>query len=137
MSEQHDVLIVGGGTAGITVAAQLLSQEAAPKVTIVDPSKTHDYQPIWTLVGGGVFTHESGIHVDGLIKHRLNYEGVNPDHLGRQHQFVLGKHSGNHAVTLAYANIGLQLPTPITKTDEGGLPKPIDGHHAPGNSKRW
>jgi sulfide:quinone oxidoreductase len=58
MSEQHDVLIVGGGTAGISVAAQLLQQEAAPKVTIIDPSKTHDYQPIWTLVGGGVFPRE-------------------------------------------------------------------------------
>jgi sulfide:quinone oxidoreductase len=58
MSEQHDVLIIGGGTAGITVASQLLNQAAAPKVTIVDPSKTHDYQPIWTLVGGGVFPRE-------------------------------------------------------------------------------
>ena len=58
MSEQHDVLIIGGGTAGISVAAQLLQQEAAPKVTIIDPSKTHDYQPIWTLVGGGVFPRE-------------------------------------------------------------------------------
>jgi sulfide:quinone oxidoreductase len=58
MSEQHDVLVIGGGTAGITVAAQLLQQEAAPRVTIVDPSKTHDYQPIWTLVGGGVFPRE-------------------------------------------------------------------------------
>ena len=38
MSEQHDVLIIGGGTAGITVAAQLLQQAAAPNVTIVDPS---------------------------------------------------------------------------------------------------
>ena len=59
MSEQHDVLIVGGGTAGITVAAQLLEQEAAPKVTIVEPSQTHDYQPLWTLVGGGVFPREA------------------------------------------------------------------------------
>jgi sulfide:quinone oxidoreductase len=58
MSEQHDVLIIGGGTAGITVAAQLLQQAAAPNVTIVDPSTTHDYQPIWTLVGGGVFPRE-------------------------------------------------------------------------------
>jgi sulfide:quinone oxidoreductase len=58
MSESHDVLIIGGGTGGITVAAQLLNQEAAPKITIVDPATTHDYQPIWTLVGGGVFPRE-------------------------------------------------------------------------------
>lgn len=58
MSEKHDVLIIGGGTGGITAAAQLLNQEAAPKVTIVDPATTHDYQPIWTLVGGGVFPRE-------------------------------------------------------------------------------
>ncbi len=48
-----------------------------------------------SLVGGGVFTHEAGIHVDGLIKDRLNYQGVDPSELGRDHQFVLGKHSGS------------------------------------------
>lgn len=58
MSSQHDILIVGGGTAGIMVAAQLLSKSEALKVTIVDPSTTHDYQPIWTLVAGGVFPRE-------------------------------------------------------------------------------
>lgn len=62
-----------------------------------------------SLVGAGVFTHEAGIHVDGLMKDPLNYEGVNPLDLGRQHQFVLGKHSGNHAVIQAYNNMGLTL----------------------------
>ncbi len=54
----HQVLVVGGGTAGLTVAAQLLSKPNAPEVAIVEPSEVHYYQPIWTLVGGGVFDKE-------------------------------------------------------------------------------
>lgn len=53
-----EVLIIGGGTAGITVASQLLAQEAPPRITIVEPSPHHDYQPLWTLVGGGIFPRE-------------------------------------------------------------------------------
>jgi homocitrate synthase NifV len=62
-----------------------------------------------SLVGAGVFTHEAGIHVDGLMKDRLNYQGVDPSELGRDHQFVLGKHSGSHAVIQAYADMGMAL----------------------------
>lgn len=62
-----------------------------------------------SLVGTGVFTHEAGIHVDGLIKDRNNYQGVDPGQLGRVHSFVLGKHSGVSAVIHAYAQIGIQL----------------------------
>jgi homocitrate synthase NifV len=62
-----------------------------------------------SLVGAGVFTHEAGIHVDGLMKDRLNYQGVDPAELGRDHEFVLGKHSGSHAVIQAYADMGLGL----------------------------
>lgn len=62
-----------------------------------------------SLVGDGVFTHEAGIHVDGLIKDPLNYQGVDPADLGRVHQLVLGKHSGTHAVLRAYHELGLNL----------------------------
>jgi homocitrate synthase NifV len=62
-----------------------------------------------SLVGAGVFTHEAGIHVDGLMKDRLNYQGVDPAELGRDHRFVLGKHSGSHAVIQAYADMGMAL----------------------------
>ena len=54
----HEVLIVGGGSAGITVGAMLRNQSNPPGVTIIDPSEKHYYQPIWTLVGGGVFERE-------------------------------------------------------------------------------
>jgi homocitrate synthase NifV len=62
-----------------------------------------------SLVGAGVFTHEAGIHVDGLIKDRRNYQGVDPAEMGRDHQFILGKHSGSHAVMQAYAEMGVEL----------------------------
>jgi homocitrate synthase NifV len=62
-----------------------------------------------SLVGAGVFTHEAGIHVDGMMKDRRNYQGVDPADLGRDHEFVLGKHSGSHAVIQAYADMGMTL----------------------------
>src|ERR1051325_3713712 len=55
---QHKtVLIIGGGTAGITTAAHLV-RAGAKNVAIIEPSATHYYQPLWTLVGGGVFAKE-------------------------------------------------------------------------------
>lgn len=62
-----------------------------------------------SLVGDGVFTHEAGIHVDGLLKDPLNYQGVEPADMGRSHQLVLGKHSGSHSVINAYHAMGIEL----------------------------
>ncbi len=49
----HRVVIVGGGTAGVTVAARL-RRAGVEDVALVEPSGVHWYQPLWTLVGGGV-----------------------------------------------------------------------------------
>lgn len=57
---QHvPVLILGGGTAGITVAARLRRADRNLGISIVEPSENHYYQPLWTLVGAGVFPPES------------------------------------------------------------------------------
>lgn len=48
----HRVVVVGGGTAGVTVAA-LLERAGVVDVAVVEPSSIHWYQPLWTLVGGG------------------------------------------------------------------------------------
>jgi sulfide:quinone oxidoreductase len=51
-AEHHNVLIVGGGTAGITVAGRLV-RAGIDDIAVVEPSGSHYYQPLWTLVGGG------------------------------------------------------------------------------------
>ena len=58
LKEHYQVLILGGGTAGITVAAQLRRKLKTYDVAIVEPSTKHYYQPLWTLVGAGVFPKE-------------------------------------------------------------------------------
>lgn len=51
----HQIVIVGGGAAGIAVASSLLARTPDLDIAIIDPADTHYYQPGWTLVGGGVF----------------------------------------------------------------------------------
>ena len=62
-----------------------------------------------SIVGEAVFTHESGIHIDGLLKHPSTYEGFDPGELGRQRRTVLGKHSGSQAVRQAYGALGVAM----------------------------
>ncbi len=51
----HDVVIIGGGAAGIAVAASLLARSPGLDIAIIDPADIHYYQPGWTMVGAGVF----------------------------------------------------------------------------------
>ena len=58
MKDHYQLLIIGGGTAGISVAARMANNPAPPDMAIIEPSTKHYYQPLWTLVGGGVFPKE-------------------------------------------------------------------------------
>lgn len=61
MKQHYQVLIIGGGNAGISTAAQLLRKNKALDIGIIEPSGHHYYQPAWTLVGAGVFNAEDTI----------------------------------------------------------------------------
>jgi sulfide:quinone oxidoreductase len=54
-SIHHRVVVVGGGTGGITVASRLLRKSPHLDLAIIEPSEKHYYQPLWTLVGGGIY----------------------------------------------------------------------------------
>ncbi len=62
-----------------------------------------------SIVGNAIFTHESGIHVDGILKDPRNYQSFDPAELGRRHLLVLGKHSGTRAIIKAYADLGIGI----------------------------
>ncbi|MCX8049199.1 MAG: homocitrate synthase [Methylohalobius sp.] len=81
-----------------------------PKVSrLVARASGREVAPNKSIVGEAVFTHESGIHVDGLLKNVANYQGLDPKLLGRKHRLVLGKHSGSHAVVRRYRELGIEL----------------------------
>ena len=51
----HDIVIIGGGAAGISVASSLMHRKKDLDIAIIDPADVHYYQPGWTMVGGGIF----------------------------------------------------------------------------------
>ena len=50
------------------------------------------------LVGTNAYSHESGIHTHGILKHTLTYEPIHPEMIGRHREFVFGKHTGTTSV---------------------------------------
>lgn len=56
VNKHYQIVIIGGGSAGISTAARLLNEmkSLSGEVAIIDPADKHYYQPLWTLVGGGV-----------------------------------------------------------------------------------
>jgi sulfide:quinone oxidoreductase len=82
----HQILIAGGGAAGITAAAQLRQARPSLDVAILEPSGEHYYQPGWTLVGGGVFSLEETRRAEGdLIPSGVTWireavAGFDPEH---------------------------------------------------------
>ena len=55
MSISHQILIVGGGAAGLAVASSLYKRNSTLDIAVVEPADKHYYQPGWTMVGAGVF----------------------------------------------------------------------------------
>jgi homocitrate synthase NifV len=62
--------------------------------------------PDQPIVGSNVFTHESGVHVDGLLKEPRTYEHFAPALVGNSRQIVVGKHSGKHALIHSLGLLG-------------------------------
>ncbi len=60
------------------------------------------------VVGYNAFSHESGIHADGVIKHTATYEPIQPERIGRTRQFIYGKHTGSASVAERLKSRGVE-----------------------------
>jgi 3-isopropylmalate/(R)-2-methylmalate dehydratase large subunit len=85
-------------TSEISAASQLVA-----RCTGIQPT------PNKAVVGANAFAHESGIHQDGMLKHRSTYEIMSAEAVGRSSQLVLGKHSGRGALRQRVSALGLQV----------------------------
>ena len=66
--------------------------------------------PAWkAVVGEKVFSHESGLHTDGVLKNPTNYEGFPPEEVGLIRHIVAGKHSGTNGIVESYRQIGIPV----------------------------
>ena len=85
MSKHHQVVIIGGGTAGIMTAAQLKKHDRNMDVALIEPSDKHFYQPAWTLVGAGTFKYkdtirkESGYMPKGVEWIKAKAKSIDPE----------------------------------------------------------
>ncbi len=69
-------------------------------------------QPNKAIVGANAFAHESGIHQDGVLKHRETYEIMRAQDVGwNDNKMVLGKHSGRSAFKARLKELGIELET--------------------------
>jgi len=64
-------------------------------------------QPNKAIVGENAFTHESGIHTQGMLSNPLTYEPLSPELVGCVRRISHGKHSGSHAVRADLSSMGL------------------------------
>lgn len=66
-SKTYDVVIVGGGAAGIATAASMLKRNGRLAIAVIDPAEYHYYQAGWTMVGAGIFTPEQTRRTEAAV----------------------------------------------------------------------
>nr|QNO54930.1 2-isopropylmalate synthase [Methanosarcinales archaeon ANME-1 ERB7] len=89
---------LGFDTARFRVLSEYVAKAALRAIPVSKP-----------IVGGAIFAHESGVHVDGILKNPLTYEPFAPKEVGLERAIVIGKHSGSHAIRYVFEKRGINL----------------------------
>jgi 2-isopropylmalate synthase len=88
----------------------IVTQQLYPASQLLSNIVGFDVQPNKAIVGRNAFAHEAGIHQHGVINNPLCYEIMTPESVGvPANSLVLGKHSGRHALSLRYMELGYDV----------------------------
>lgn len=88
----------------------IITKEIYPTSRLIASITGIEPQPNKAIVGKNAFAHESGIHQDGVLKHKETYEIISAESIGlEKNSLVLGKHSGRHAFKDKLASLGFDL----------------------------
>jgi 2-isopropylmalate synthase len=91
-------------------ATAIDTEQLYPTSQLLSEIVGFDVQPNKAIVGRNAFAHEAGIHQHGVINNPLCYEIMTPESVGvPANSLVLGKHSGRHALSLRYTELGFEL----------------------------
>ncbi len=121
--KNHQVLIIGGGTAGIMVAAQL--HRANPKLDIglIEPDETHYYQPAWTLVGANTYDYDKTARpMESLIPDGVNWIKEYAETIDPSANKVVTKGGNEFSYDYLVVCPGLKIDTSLVE----GLTEAID-----------
>ncbi|MCF2525028.1 homocitrate synthase [Bradyrhizobium sp. G127] len=89
----------------------IVLSELGNVAAVVAAAAARSIPPNKAIVGDHIFTHESGIHVDGLLKDQRTYQSLDPLLFGRSNRIVIGKHSGLSAITSLLSDLHLPANT--------------------------
>lgn len=109
-SRIFDIVIVGGGSAGIATAASLRKRNREISIAIVEPSEVHYYQPGWTMVGAGVFDRDFTVRRQAqLIPHKVEWIKASASGFAPDENKVLLCNGGHVAYRVLIACPGIKL----------------------------
>ncbi|QXP58304.1 FAD/NAD(P)-binding oxidoreductase [Olleya sp. HaHaR_3_96] len=123
MKTHYQILVIGGGTAGLMTASSLLRKNPMLEVAIIEPSENHWYQPAWTLVGAGTYDYNKTKRpMASVMPKKAKWIKDAVVFLDPENNTVKAAINGNFTYDYLIVTPGLKLDTTLVE----GLPEAID-----------
>lgn len=123
MSNHHQILVIGGGTAGIMVAAQLKRANKSLSIGLIEPADTHYYQPAWTLVGANTYDFDKTARpMASLIPDGVTWIKEYADQFDPENNTVKTKEGNDYTYDYLVAAPGIKIDPTLIE----GLPEALD-----------